>query len=67
MVARRHNGDLLAENDNAATDCDEYLTHDKIPDACSWVAEIYHQALTEDIYRHSDVQQPFEVSCLANN
>lgn len=56
VVCCRHDSELLAENDDTAADSNENLAHDEVSDAGVGVAEVDHETLSKEVYRHGNEQ-----------
>lgn len=66
MRGRREDGDLLDEDQRAAADGEEDLTHAHVADVVAGGAEVDHQPAGEDVQRDGDPEEPFEAAGVAD-
>ena len=66
MVGGGKDGDLFADDNDGAAYRDEDLAHDNVANILVWLAEMDHETLGEDVEWDGEVQEPFEVACLAD-
>ena len=65
---RGHGGHLLRDDERAARERDEDLAHDDVSDVDVWLAELDHEADTQDGQRHAEVQRdPLEAAGPTNH
>lgn len=61
-----HDGDLLSDDNDTTSQSNEDLTHDGVSDGEVGLAEVDHQADTEDVQRYSDDENPLESTSLSD-
>lgn len=60
VVDAGEDGQLHAEDEDAAGHREEDLAHDDVPDVAVGLAEVDHEADGEDVQRHADPEDPLE-------
>lgn len=67
MGSSSHHSHFLADDERAAAESNEDLAHDDVADALVWLAEMDHEADTEDFKTQHGHGEPFEAAELADH